>query len=258
MRSAPPTVEGAAIASAVGLAAMLLLSESEAVGLPVAEVEDETDQAVAAYRARYRRPPKSLVVSLAGSTFSSDPSVSPRVQKTGDTIYAEASVGGVRLTWLGVAHGQQHKAALRVQRFARNDAPCSTMKLALDGRERVVPAKSKSERASVAFKQTVQAELDLRTIDEVASAKHVVVDVCGTAREFSSLARKATGNFALAYRALAAALPPPVALAAGAAPTTEASATTPDGAAAAAVAAPVSAPTNPPTAPVAADARDVR
>jgi hypothetical protein len=206
MRSVPPTITGAAVGSAVGVVALLLLSDTVAVGRPIVEVEDKTYEAVAAYQARYGRPPKALVVSLAGSSFSSDPSISPSVQKNGDVIFTEARIAGIQLTWLAVSNREQHNAALRAQRFARSDAACPSMKLVLDGQERVVPTVSKTEHASAVFKQTVQGEMDLQTIEDVARAKHVVVDVCGTVRVFSALAHGATINFANAYRELAARL----------------------------------------------------
>jgi hypothetical protein len=186
-----------------------LLSNTEAADQPAAEVEDKTYEAVAAYQARYRETPKALVVSLAGSTFSSDPSISPAVQTKNDLIYTEASFGGVRLTWLAVSNQEQRSAALRVQHFVRKDAACSNMKLVLDGRERVVPTVSKAERASAAFKQTVHGEMDLQAIQDVARAKRVVVDVCGTVRAFSALAKRATVNFANAYQELGTKPPPP-------------------------------------------------
>lgn len=207
MRAAPPTVQGAAVATAVGVVAMALLSDSVAAAPPTAEVDDKTYEASAAYHSRYGKAPKALVVALAGSSFSSDASLSPAVQKSGDVIYTEASFGGVRLTWLAVSN-QQGKAALRVQRFVRQGAPCSSMKLVLDGRDRTVPTVSKAERASAAFKQTVQGELDLQALREVASAKDVIVDVCGTARSFSALARGATINFANAYQEVVTSMRP--------------------------------------------------
>jgi hypothetical protein len=219
MRAAPPTLAGASAATAVGLVAMLLLGDTEAAGPPAVEVEDKTQEATAAYQARYRMLPKSLVVSLAGSLFSSDPNISSSVQRKGDIIFTEASVSGVRLTWLGVANQDSRKAALRVQRFVRKDTPCSSMKLVLDGRELVLPTASKTERASAMLKQTLQAEMDLQAIRDVAAAKHVLVDVCGTVRAFSALALGATINFANTYATLKAKpAGPPVAAAAVTAP----------------------------------------
>jgi hypothetical protein len=182
--------------------------------MPTVEVEDKTYEAIAAYHARYKTPPTALVVALAGSSFSSDPSISSSVQKQGDVIFTEASVGGVRLTWLGVSNPQQRNAALRIQRFVRQDTPCTSMKLMLDGKERVVPVASKTERASSALKQTVQGELDLYGVRDVASAKRVIMDVCGTVRELSALAKGATINFANAYQDMITKAPPPVAAAA--------------------------------------------
>jgi hypothetical protein len=220
-------VGAAAAITVVGVVAMGLLADTDMVGTTKAEVDDKTYEAIAAYSARYRKPPKDPVVSLAGSTFSSDPSLSPSVQKHGEVVYTEASLGGVRLTWLAIASHEHRKAALRVQRFLRKDAPCANVKLTLDGRERVVPTTSKTVRASAAFKQTVQGELDLRAVRDVASAKHVVLDVCGTARAFSALARGATINFANAYQELlTSASAPPVA----SPPVTDATARAPEAA----------------------------
>ena len=205
-------VGATAALSAVGVVAMALLSDGQEAGATIHEVEDKTYEAVAAYTTRYHKRPKDPSVSLAGSTFSGEPSLSPSVQKQGDLVYTEASLGGVRLTWLAVAKAEQRNAALRVQRFSRQDVTCSSIKLVLDGRERVVATMSKAVRASGAFRQTVQGEVDLEAVRDVASAKRVVIDVCGTTRAFSALAQGATINFSNAYqRVLASAAAPPLA-----------------------------------------------
>jgi hypothetical protein len=203
-------VGATAAVTAVGVVAMVLLSDAEVAGTTKTEVEDKTYEAVAAYSTHYHKRPKDPSVSLAGSIFSSEPSLSPSVQKQGDLVYTEASLGGVRLTWLAVANHEQRNAALRVQRFSRKDAPCSSIKFVLDGREHVVATASKTVSASGAFKQTVQGELDLKAVRDVASAKRVVIDVCGTVRAFSALAQGATINFANAYlRLVTSASAPP-------------------------------------------------
>jgi hypothetical protein len=208
MRAAPPTLTGAVVATGVGLLATALLSQSVAAGPAKVEVEDKSPEATELYSARSLRSPNTLAVSLAGSVFLGGPDLSPSVQKAGEVVYTEANLGGVTLTWLAAPDQTQPRAALRVQRFVRKDVPCTSIKLSVDGRELVIPAASKTVRASAILKQFVQGELDSQAIQDVASAKRVLVDVCGSTRAFSELARTATTNFAKAYSALPASARP--------------------------------------------------
>lgn len=202
MRAAPPTLTGAVVATAVGLLATALLATPVAAGPAKVEVEDKSAEAAALYAERSRQSPNTLVASLAGSVVLDGPSLSPAVQKAGDIVYTEATLGGVRLTWLAASEQGQRKAAVRLQRFIRKDAPCTSAKFVVDGRELTVSTVSKSERASAMLKQTVQGDVDSQTIQDIAGSKRLLVDVCGTRRAFSDLARTATMNFAKAYSAL--------------------------------------------------------